>query len=519
MKKIIYFIMILAAVFAALALAACGKKNNDSERYRIPDEQDASIPYVSDFTCEYYSGDKFGTLNDRSHFYGSEEEVVIKIGFTLSTEAFTAGKKKLTVKPVFSDGFEGSIVSANTSAVNNAELTAAYYVDDKKAKNCTIEVKTKFNFYDGVVRIGYAYDEDDYRTTGSYNLLCCSTLKFTYDAMTDGYIVDEGAVRYISDKNWLKQVETLAIPNTFNGKPVTVIADGMLFECSSMKELTLPDGLIKAGKSAFYGCGALKYNENENGRYLGSENNDYLCLMGVKSKDFTKFSVNEKCRVIYDEAFSGCGSLFDITLPEGVTRIGAEAFSGCDSLTRVYMPESIQSVDEDAFYGCGNLEYQKYGASSFVGNISKGRKYAVLVRGDKSGRIRLRLGERCLIADRAFSGSEITVLEHYAGDGDLIVGDSAFSGCRKLTTIKLGDTEVIGNYAFRGCVALESVWFDDSIKIIGDNAFKGCDSLSNITFGGTSEEWRKMTSHLGQASDNGKITVWCSDGEMKFDLY
>ncbi len=100
----------------------------------------------------------------------------------------------------------------------------------------------------------------------------------------------------------------------------------------------------------------------------------------------------------------------------------------------------------------------------------------------------MRLGERCLIADGAFAGSEITVFEHYAGDGDLIVGDRAFRDCKKLTTIKLGDTEIIGNYAFRGCIVLESVWFDDSIKIIGDNAFKGCESLSNITFGGTSEE-------------------------------
>ena len=59
----------------------------------------------------------------------------------------------------------------------------------------------------------------------------------------------------------------------------------------------------------------------------------------------------------------------------------------------------------------------------------------------------MRLGERCLIADRAFAGSEITVFEHYAGDGDLIVGDRAFSDCKKLTSIKLGDTEIIGNYA------------------------------------------------------------------------
>lgn len=523
MKKFICFIMIFAAAFAALALTACGKKNNDSESSsaadQIPAEQDASIPYVSDFTCEYYSGDKFETLDDRNHYYGSEEEVVIKIGFTLSTEAFAAGKRKLTVKPVFSDGFEGSFVSANTSAVNSADLTAAYDADDRTAKNCTIEVKTKFKFYGGVVKIGYAYDEDDYQTTGSYNLLCGRTLKFTYDAMTDGYIVDKDAVKYSGDQNWLKQLETLAIPNTFNGKPVTGISDGMLSGCSSMKELTLPDGLIKVGKSAFYGCGALKYNENENGRYLGSENNDYLCLMGVKSKDFTKFSVNENCRVIYDYAFSECGSLFDITLPEGVTRIGANAFLGCDSLMRVYMPESIQSVDTDAFVGCGNLEYQKYTGSSFVGNISKGRKYTVLVKGEKSGRKRLRLKERCLIADEAFAGSEITELEHDLYDGELIVGDRAFKNCKRLKSVILEETEKIGNNAFEGCAALETVRLDNSLKCIGSDIFKGCDSLSNISFIGTLEEWKVLTAHLGQVSDNGKITVWCSDGKIKFDLY
>ena len=53
-KKILYFIMIFAAAVAAFTLTACGKKNNDSESTSavdpIPAEQDASIPYVSDFT-------------------------------------------------------------------------------------------------------------------------------------------------------------------------------------------------------------------------------------------------------------------------------------------------------------------------------------------------------------------------------------------------------------------------------------------------------------------------------------
>lgn len=64
--------------------------------------------------------------------------------------------------------------------------------------------------------------------------------------------------------------------------------------------------------------------------------------------------------------------------------------------------------------------------------------------------LRLRLGERCLIADGAFAGSEITVFEHYAGDGDLIVDDRAFRNCKELTSIKLGDTEIIGKMLFEG---------------------------------------------------------------------
>lgn len=525
MKKIFCFIMLLAAVVAAFALTACGKKNNDSESTsvvdQIPAEQDASIPYVSDFTCEYYSGDKFETLYDRSHFYGSEEEIVIKIGFTFSTEAFAAGKRKLSVKPVFSDGFEGSIVSANTSSVNNIDLTAAYDADDRTAKNCVIEIKTGFKFYGGVLKIGYAYDEDDYQTTGSYNLLCGRTLKFTYDVMMDGYIVGKDAVKYSGDQNWLKQLETLAIPNTFNGKPVMGIADGMLSGCSSMKELTLPDGLVYVGKAAFYGCGELKYNESENGRYLGSENNDYLCLMGVKSKDFKKFSINENCRIIYDYAFSGCNSLFDIKLPDSITRIGANAFSECGSLFDITLPESIQSVDTDAFSGCDDLRYQKYSGSSFVGNISKGRNYTVLVKGDKIGRPRLRLRERCVIADEAFAGSEIFELEHYVHDGVLIVGDRAFKDCKSLKSVVLEETEKIGNNAFEGCAALETMILSNSLKSIGSDAFKGCDSLVYIRFLGTLEEWKVLTAHLGQISDGGSISVDCLDSDVtiRFELY
>ncbi len=176
MKKFICFIMILAAITAVFALASCGK--NDGETTESSTDIVAEIPYVSDFTCDYFTGNGFNNRVARNTAFGSEEEVLIKISFTLSAEAFAAGKKKLTVKPMLPDGIIGTIVSANTSSVNNADLTAAYDVDDRKSKNCEIELKATFNYSGGELQIGYAYDDDVLRTTGYYLLMCGSIVQF-----------------------------------------------------------------------------------------------------------------------------------------------------------------------------------------------------------------------------------------------------------------------------------------------------------------------------------------------------
>ena len=49
------------------------------------------------------------------------------------------------------------------------------------------------------------------------------------------------------------------------------------------------------------------------------------------------------------------GSGGDMTIPEGVTKIGNGAFSGCTNLTRVTLPVSVAEVGYRAFYGCSDL--------------------------------------------------------------------------------------------------------------------------------------------------------------------
>lgn len=53
--------------------------------------------------------------------------------------------------------------------------------------------------------------------------------------------------------------------------------------------------------------------------------------------------------------FAYCHSLKSITIPDGVTQIGAELFRGCSALTKVIIPETVTSMYNSAFSECRSL--------------------------------------------------------------------------------------------------------------------------------------------------------------------
>lgn len=61
---------------------------------------------------------------------------------------------------------------------------------------------------------------------------------------------------------------------------------------------------------------------------------------------------------VYRIFFAMCrkfGSLFSITIPDSVTKIGGCAFAGCGSLSSITIPSSVTKLGGHAFAGCGNL--------------------------------------------------------------------------------------------------------------------------------------------------------------------
>lgn len=64
------------------------------------------------------------------------------------------------------------------------------------------------------------------------------------------------------------------------------------------------------------------------------------------------------------------------------------------------------------------------------------------------------------------------------------IGDSAFWGCARLTTLDLpSGLKTIGNDAFRSCSGLTKVALPDSVTTLGGLSFHGCAGITEFTFG------------------------------------
>ena len=138
-----------------------------------------------------------------------------------------------------------------------------------------------------------------------------------------------------------------------------------------------------------------------------------------------KYVIREGVRVIGDHAFSFCGSLKSITIPNSVISIGDRAFEYCRSLKSITLPNSVTSIGESAFEDCESLE-------------------------------------------------SITIPNSVTS-----IGNYAFRYCRSLKNITLPNSVTsIGKSAFDGCESLESISIPNSVTSIGEGAFYGCDNLN-----------------------------------------
>ncbi|MBR2771343.1 MAG: leucine-rich repeat domain-containing protein, partial [Bacteroidales bacterium] len=67
------------------------------------------------------------------------------------------------------------------------------------------------------------------------------------------------------------------------------------------------------------------------------------------------------------------------------------------------------------------------------------------------------------------------------------IGFFAFSGCKKLTSIDLGNVRSLSNDVFGGCDRLENVVIPNTVRFMSYSIFSSCVGLKNVVIGNAVE--------------------------------
>ena len=219
-------------------------------------------------------------------------------------------------------------------------------------------------------------------------------------------------------------------------------------DCSSLKALTLGEGVLSLGESAFSGCSSLQEVVIPN-------------------------SVTE----IENGVFNGCFSLVGITIPQSTTTIGNNAFTGCTTLTNLTIENRKDILKLGTKYESGyryvngyRQDYEEYSplfADCPLDSVYIGGKISYNTSSDK--------GYSPFYRNTSLRSVVI-------GDKEEAVYDNEFYGCTALKNVSIGNgVTTIGNWAFSGCSSLESFAFGKNVASIGQEAFSDCTNMTQLT--------------------------------------
>ena len=316
----------------------------------------------------------------------------------------------------------------------------------------------------------------------------------------------------------------LKIPSSFTlddqTLPLKKISRGAFQNCTTLKSVTIPEGVTEIGYEAFRGCTNLAdvsfpttLTTMDSYAFSGCPIKSLLVNSELSSEIRSSFdsdtlesiTFGSNTTVIPSRMCEGMESLKSITFSNSITEIGDSAFERCTSLTKIVLPDSVKKIGDYAFYGTG-LTYADLGNG--VETIGDEAFYAypngVPISTLKLGNSLREIGKDAFckisisgtlklpdslenIGYGAFSYCDgITSLE--LGSGTKVIGDYAFSSCSNLLKAKMntGLTE-IGKNAFGATGLIGKLTIPSGVKKIGEYAFAGTE-ITSVTFPETLEE-------------------------------
>ena len=142
------------------------------------------------------------------------------------------------------------------------------------------------------------------------------------------------------------QSSGFSIPSTVNR-----IGTYAFSGCSSLTNVTVPEGVDSLKSGLFQGCtGLTSVTVSSTLKVVDSG-----VFKGCNNPNLTSISLPSTVTSIGDNAFEGCSGLTSFTIPADVTNLGGSALKGCTGLTSVTIPSKVSSLGTYVFANCTNL--------------------------------------------------------------------------------------------------------------------------------------------------------------------
>ncbi len=234
-----------------------------------------------------------------------------------------------------------------------------------------------------------------------------------------------------------------------DGRLITIVyayPGGMVEQwCASKDMLFVP---LEAPTSGFCGMDLsweLTETEEGSGRYL-------LSITGSGEMDDYNLIYSEVGTACTAPWAFGSTSIDEVSLPEGLEKIGSSAFYGLSAVTEIIIPGNVREIGQNAFAGCSSLT-----AISIPDYVTQ-------------------------LPDFVFNNC-VSLAELDLPDELASIGNGALEGCTSLRSFVIPDSvTAVGYSAFSDCTGLESVTLSNQLSSVSTWMFDGCSSLREIEF-------------------------------------
>lgn len=494
--------------------------------------------------------DKLTTINGLAFYNTGLTEITVPASLTKITAASAAGK---TVSPfaggvlrkvTFADGVTKSLQGMFMSTTSLEEVVlpeSLKTIDQNTFKDCSSLKKLSVGKSGGE----NVLDTVETINAGAFN--GCSSLE-TLTLKNVAKIDSSDTNRTFGGCMSLKKVSVTGVTTTDNtGKTTlsTTIGTSAFKDNKALKEINLDtiktvsqeafrgcgvadDGTDPAtltlnnvnaiGALAFYGCGFKavqiprqltsvatgKINGVEYGPFAGGKLEtvsfgtlintipDNLCMNTTSLQKIELQSVKASLRTIGKNAFKGCTSVEEVTIPKGILTVSNSAFEGCSGLTDVTI--AAKTINAKAFAECTNLKAVKMeeGVTTIQGMAFANTQIsAVTIPSTLTTAGTTKEGA---IEKGPFAGTMIATVHGQTEDS---------TEAQEGATI-LPETKKIPDNLFLGCTSIIDVQIPETVTEIGQKAFKDASSVENVTFA--------VNTETGKVKGVEKIGISAFDG-------